>query len=89
MAGTTPRLTDITSRQARRAAMSVSKAQTLLAGALKDLPEERQDIADHAFALLEVAVKDLRDVVVRLEGLADASDGRPAPGHHQEGPRAG
>jgi len=71
---------DIAAERARRAVMAIAKAHTLFSGAANSLSPEHRELADDAFELLEEAVRDLRDVVARLEGELQtaATEGREA-----------
>ena len=60
----------------RHAVMAVAKAHTLFSGAANNLSPEHRDLAEDAFALLEQVVRDLRDVVARLEGEEAAAEVR-------------
>jgi hypothetical protein len=59
---------------ARRAVLEVAKAHTLLSGAASSLRPEHRALADEAFALLEDAVRHLREVVARLEDGETAAE---------------
>jgi hypothetical protein len=59
---------ELTTERARHAVLAVAKAHTLFSAAANSLPPEHRALADEAFGLLEDAVRDLRDVVARLEG---------------------
>lgn len=59
---------------ARRAVLEVAKAHTLFSGAATSLRPEHRATADEAFALLEDAVRHLREVVARLEDGETAAE---------------
>ena len=71
---------EIAAQQARHAVMAIAKAHTLFSGAANSLSPEHRALADEAFALLEDAVRDLRDLVARLEDGREAADIRAREG---------
>ena len=65
---------DIAVGLARRAVLAVAKAHTLFSGAVNGLSPDHRALAEEAFVLLEDAVRDLRDVVARLEDQVEAAE---------------
>lgn len=79
----TPDPRALAAQQARRAVMAVAKAHTLCSGAATTLSPEHREIAEEAFTLLEAAVRDLRDLVARLEGELDPAESGAREGHQR------
>jgi len=67
-------LREATVERSRHAVMAIAKAHTLFSGAANHLSPEHRALADEAFTLLEEVVRELRDVVARLEGEHSAAE---------------